>query len=246
MQLLRRWILVLAVLALPLPSYGAAVAYINASGGTVNYLTGYGHTVTNFDDPVGLTIGDLAGFDALIIASNSIFSESTNIGNVAGQFADAGGGVVLTEFVFQGQWALGGQIMTPGYSPFTIDPLSGGYNINSNLGVTVDPASPLFAGVNTANVTTQFQAQVALQAGATLVASWDSGRLAIGFDDLGGNAVVGLNLFPDGFWTTDADTQRLVANAVSFSISSTSVPEPGVLGLIGLALSGLAFARRKA
>lgn len=224
------------------------VAYINASGGSVNYLTGYGHTVTNFNNPIGLTLGDLAGYDAILIASNSVFSEATNIANVAQQFANAGGGVVLTQFAFQGGWQVSGGITAPGYSPFTNDPLSSGYFITSNLGTIYDPASPLLDGVNTANVTTDFQADVGLDPGATLVADWTSGRHAIGYNLLGNNAVVGLNLFPHDFYTSDPDTQRLVANAISFSSNpqTAAIPEPMTLAVFGgLAVAGLAGYRRR-
>jgi hypothetical protein len=225
----------------------AAIAYINAFAGSVDYLTGYGHTVVEFDNPIGLTLSDLSGFDAVLIASNLQFSEPTNIGNVAGAFADAGGGVVLTEFDFQGQWALSGQIMGPGYSPFTVDPLSSGFSISSNLGVIVDPASPLFTGVNTANVHTDFQANTLLDPGATLVATWTSGRLAIAFNTLAGSSVVGLNLYPDADWT-NPDTQRLIANALQFSIENqnqpTAIPEPATITLIGVGALGVIGRRR--
>jgi hypothetical protein len=225
----------------------AAIAYINASGGSVDYLEAYGHTVVEFDDPVGLMLSDLAAFNALLIASNVQFTQPTNIGNVAGAFADAGGGVVLTEFDFQGEWALSGQIMGTGYSPFSVDPLSVGFVIPSNLGLIVDPASPLLAGVNTANVSTFVQANTPLSAGATLVARWSSGRLAIAFNTLDSSSVVGLNLFPDAD-STNADTQRLVANALQFSIENqnqpTAIPEPATITLIGVGALGVLGRRR--
>lgn len=225
----------------------AAIAYINASAGSVDYLTAYGHTVVELDNPVGLMLSDLAGFDAVLIASAAHFTEPTNIGNVAAAFADAGGGVVLTEFDFQGEWALSGQIMGPGYSPFSIDPLSVGFVIPSNLGSIVDPSSPLLAGVNTANVSTLFQANTGLSPGATLVASWSSGRLAIAFNTLDSSSVVGLNLFPDVDWT-NPDSQRLIANALQFSIENqnetTAIPEPATLLLVGVGTLGMLRRRR--
>ena len=111
----------------------ANIAYINY-GGNVNYLNGFGNTVTYLGNPIGLTLASLDGFDAVLVASDFPFSEPANIGNVLAAYADAGGGVVLAEFVFQGMYALGGQIMTASYAPLTTDPLSSGFSISSNVG----------------------------------------------------------------------------------------------------------------
>ena len=225
----------------------ANIAYINASGGSVNYLTGYGHTVTNFNDPIGLTLGSLAGYDAILIASNGIFTQATNIGNVAKQFADAGGGVVLAQFAFQGQWQVGGGITNAGYSPFINDPLSSGYFISSSLGTVYDPTSPLLNGVTPGSTTTDYQANVGLDASAILVADWASGRHAIAYNLLPNSAVVGLNLFPDGSYLTSADSQRLVSNAINFSVNaSATTPEPvSLLVFGGLVASGGWLVRRR-
>lgn len=237
----------LAVVALSAGSpaaQAASVAYVNASGYDISYITGYGHTLTNISDPIGLTLASLSGYDVVIAASNSIFSEPGNIGDVLADFADAGGGVVLTEFTFQGVWALGGRIMTAGYSPFTIDPSSGGYAFVSALGTIFDPLSPLLTG--TAGVTTHYQADVGLDTGASLVADWTSGRHAIAYNSLGTNSVVALNLFPG--LSTGAPAEQLVANAIEFSLTGGSGPRvpdsgPGFVALVSLA--GLFLARRR-
>lgn len=228
-------------------SHSANIAYINAQGGDINYLIGFGNTITNFDNPTGLTLGGLSGYDAVVVASNAIFSEATNIGNVLADFANAGGGVVLTEFVFQGVWALGGTIMTSGYSPFTVDPLSSGYGLSSSLGTIYDSTSPLLTGASGAS--TDFQADVGLDAGATLIADWTSNRHAIAYNSLSNSSIVGLNLFPDSSYTNDA-SKTLLANAVEFSLNSHgdqngSVPEPATFFLIGLGLVGIGLGHRK-
>jgi len=233
-------ILLVVVGLSPTVSNADLVAYINNLGGSVDYLNiSYGHTVTYIDNPTDLTLSDLSGFDAVLVASNFAFTESTNVGNVLADYADAGGGVVLSEFCFQGGTALSGRVMTSGYSPFTTDPSNTGYVIDSSLGTIDGPGHPMFSGVNTANVQTEFQANVGMDLGASLVADWSTGRHAIGYNHLPASTVVGLNLFPSSEFTTDPDTQHLVANALEYSQSVVPVPASVLLGILGLSVAGL-------
>src|SRR4051794_28305056 len=124
-----RWFLALA-LAVTFGMEARAnfqVAYINASGGSVDYLSSYGITVTNLNNPTGLTLAQLAPYDAILITGNSGFTDPTTIGNVAAAFADSGKGVVLTAFA---TFTIGGDIMTPAYSPVSLT------NTNNLLNIT--------------------------------------------------------------------------------------------------------------
>jgi len=245
-------IIALLVLCLSASSQAAtSICYLNTQPDKdVDYLAAYGYDVTYMNNPVGLVPGQLSGFEAVLVTDSVMFTEPAVVGNALAAYADAGGGVVITEFCFQGMWALQGQIMTPGYSPFTADPSSSGYGIIQTGLVVHDPTHPIFDGVNTANVPTYWQANVGLDAGATSLAEWPSGRDAVAFNTLaGGNSVVGLNMFPADFYANSMmtpDSQRLVANALGFSIGSgddeglPTAPVPGaaVLGFLGVGLTG--------
>ncbi|EDY81209.1 hypothetical protein VDG1235_826 [Verrucomicrobiia bacterium DG1235] len=220
-----------------------SVGYINASGGDISGLSAFGHTVTSLSNPIDLTLAQLSAFDAVIVTSNSTFSQAAHIGNILADFADLGGGVVLTEFVFQGGWALGGRIMTEGYSPFTVDPLSGGYlGFNSSIGTVFESGSPLLTDVTSLN--NNYEANSNVSTGATLVADWTSGRHAIAYNSLTSSSVVGINGFPGSMGTHG---NQLLSNAIEFSLSahsaqrsSAGVPDSGsTLALTALGLLAL-------
>ncbi len=137
--------------------------------------------------------------------------------------------------------------MGAGYSPFTVDPLSGGYQINSIIGTVFLPGDALLAGVNVPDLSTQFQALVGLDPAAVLVAGWATGRHAIAYNVLsGGNAVIGLNYFPtDSYGLGNA---QLLSNAINFQGTPgdpSQVPEPMTLSLFGAGLAGIGWARRR-
>jgi hypothetical protein len=220
----------------------------------VDYLNTFGHDVRSIfvagpnRNVPDLTLADLDGIDTLLIASDIPFGRPAAVGDIAAAFADSGRGVVLAEFTFQQPWALGGRIMSTGYSPFTIDPnFMGNPPPGSHLGFVALPESPLFAGVNMANVTDFWQADVHLTSGSTLVAEWDTGRPAFAFNALPRSKVVALNLDPRADFTNDPDTQRVVSNALLFASSngsSSQTPEPATLLLVGIGAVAAAWRGR--
>ena len=231
------------------------IAFITSNrfhGAFVDYLADYGHDVRylvvagpNHDAP-DLTLVDLRGVDTLLIASNVPYARPAAVGNVAAAFADTGRGVVLAYPSFQEPWNLDGRIMSSPYSPFTIgaaDTFGEGDRI-----VVVDPTSPLFSGVDAADILSTFKADVHLVPGATLIAAWDSLIPAFAFNSLGRSRVVGLNLYPREEFAYNAATQRLISNALFFANGngpSPQTPEPSTMLLVGAGAAAAALQRTR-
>jgi len=64
------------------------------------------------------------------------------------------------------------------------------------VGTVFEPGSDLLDGVNLGTLSTDAQADVAVQPGAILVAKWSSGRAAIAYRPLANSTIVALNLIP--------------------------------------------------
>ena len=94
------------------------------------------------------TLAQLLNYDAVITWSNGIFQDPVAMGNVLGAYADAGGGVVLGNFVWYAPFDLGGAIQGPGYSPF--EEAGPSLYTDACLGTPVHTFPPIMTFVHTA------------------------------------------------------------------------------------------------
>jgi hypothetical protein len=188
------------------------------------------------------TLGELSAYDSVLVWSNYTFYDNVALGDVLADYADAGGGVVLSTFCYYDStgWNLAGRIMNDGYSP--LNPVGNSFAW-ADLG-TYDPNHPIMQGVSA--ISGYFRDITTVDGGATLVASWADGNPFVAVNTLGGgNSVVGIALFPDDQITgPTGDYPQLFGNALRYS----AIPEPGLVSMLGagiLALGGFALRRRK-
>jgi len=155
------------------------------------------------------TLDQLLGYDAVIAIAPTRFGDRDGIGNLLADYADLGGGVILTQAAFSSSSSLAGRLASGGYLPF--DEAPPGFLNGEKLGVSVDE-HPLMQGVR--GLLTFPVTDLTLATGATLVSSWSLGTPCVATRRAN---VVGVNV---SFGTADGwggDGVRLLVNAVRWS-----------------------------
>ncbi len=189
--------------------------------------TGRYATVDLYDSMTSTpSLGVLQGYDAILVFSDSGFSDATSLGNTVADYADGGGGVVVATFAFHapgGGLTLSGRINTGGYLPFV------GTGQSSNTGglMAVQPAHPILSGVvSFSNGTAGFINTLSLAGGANRVAYFSDGFTElIATREQNGTRVVGLNFYPPSsdirsdFWASNTDGDLIMANALDWTMT---------------------------
>lgn len=190
------------------------------------------------------TLAQLQAYDAVLAWANYV--PPTAAGNVLADYADGGGHVVLTTFW---GWATSngndlGRINNTGYNPLTGG--TGNAYSAASLG-THNAAHPLFAGVTTLDASVYRGDWTGVDAGATLLGSWDDGTPLAAINGLGN--VLNLTLFPNvaTYGHASGDYDQLFRNALALAgdPQTAPVPEPGTLGLLALGGIGAVIAHRR-
>jgi len=170
------------------------------------------------------TRGELQQYSAVLVYSDAPFSDSTAMGDVLANYAEAGKGVVVSTFAFYSvsNHDLGGRFQSEGYMPFT----TGAQSSGTLLTLIPDlPAHPILAGVTSFDGgSSSFHGLISLAAGATQVAHWSNDvPLVATKQPTTGIKIVGLNFYPassdvqPGLWTATTDGARLMANALRWA-----------------------------
>jgi hypothetical protein len=163
------------------------------------------------------TLGQLSGYDAVLVYSDYGFQNNVAIGDVLADYVDGGGRVVVGALSF---WTsdhtlgMGGRLSTGGYLPFT----QNGQTAGSGLYLQADlPNSPYLANVNSfGGGQFAIQNSIGLATGATQIAHWSSGAPLVAVK----RRVVGLNMYPPSsdaashFWDASTDGDILMADAL--------------------------------
>jgi len=142
------------------------------------------------------TLDTLLKYHSVIVMNNNPFGNPVGIGNVLADYADAGGGVILTLACFASGFEIQGRFLNEGYMPFNI---GSGPVGSASLG-SFNPRHPIMEGVTTAYG--DLLASVTLATGAESVAEWDNGLPFVATQ--GANvAAVNIYIAYPGYWIGD-------------------------------------------
>ena len=167
------------------------------------------------------TLSILQPYDAVFVWANSQFSSAAGIGDVLGQYWDAGGAVVpaMMSLVFS---CLQGRFGSNSNGYMLIDGTASNNNGSSaSLGTVVDPGSPLVSGVSALSAANAWCSTGAVINSGVVVARWDNGYPLVVRGTRAGRNLVALNMFPissaksSTWWSGDG--ANLMRNALLYS-----------------------------
>jgi PEP-CTERM motif len=191
------------------------------------------------------TLSFISQFNSVLVSTNFVPSNGTGLSDLLADYVDAGGGVVLSTFWGQ-EVPNVGRLNTVGYNPL-IGATTNAYN-SQTLG-SFNAADPLMQGVTSLSSVFYNGDYLGVDAGATLAASWASGRPLAAYN--AAHNVAYVSLYPNvaQYGHATGDYRRLFANALAFTGSPSvgAVPEPAswALMIAGFGLVGSAMRRRK-
>lgn len=167
------------------------------------------------DDPLSITLGDLAPYRTVMVWSDAAFNDPVNIGDVLKQYVDNGGTIVMSTYCYSVNWGIQGGILDPNYSPFlpaTQQSVAG----TINMSTLPYPGHPIFA--NIVNAPTYWwnsnYSNPALNTGGIALAYDTSGYNVVAENEAGN--IVGMVIFPPELTGGNAETALLFANALNY------------------------------
>jgi len=138
-------------------------------------------------------LSDIEAYDCVVTWSNYQFPDATGWGNTLADYVDGGGRVVLGCFCWNSSWAIGGAILTSGYSPFTGN--AGDHYSGASWELTSPdiPGHPFLTDVDT--VACGYRDYVTLAAWGILVTHYQGdSEEALGVNE--DNTVAAINVYP--------------------------------------------------
>ena len=180
------------------------------------------------------TLAELQAYDAVMVFSDSSFTDPTTLGDNLADYMDSGGGVVFATFGFYPSPGLGysGRAVTDGYLPFTL----GSYASSSTQQMVVnEPNHDLLIGVSSFNggSASYHNTNISVQTGGTLVASLTDGSPFLGVLEAGGGVSVGFNIYPPSsnirsdFWDASTDGAQILANCMMYAAGGADTDGDG-------------------
>jgi hypothetical protein len=193
------------------------------------------------------TLAELQQYSAVLVFSNNSFIDSTAMGNVLADYADADGGVVVATFAFNDATInIAGRIVSDGYLPFTQAAQVSGTQLTLIPDVT---AHPILANVSSFDGgSNSYHETISLTAGAFQIAHWSNDIPLVATKQPTSGKIVGLNFYPPssdylaGNWVAATDGARLMGNALAWAGNCITTDTKGVVGIYG-AVGALNLAR---